>query len=223
MRFGCCLAAFLVLLAATQAQAAPITFSFTGTINGVPLLDPGDPFAGTIGEGTLFSGEFTFDSTVSDGIVDAQTANYTSIGAGFGLSVLIGGNLFTATDALHIGITNDLAGSLDQYLVTAYGGDLTVMLILEDTTGTVFANDNLPLTAPPLSAFAVRSFFLDDPDVDSNQVQLQGAIDGLACVDCGPTAVVPEPATLVLVGSGMAALLRRRFARRQPPQSVERW
>lgn len=75
MRAFAGVAALLILLVAAPAHAASITFSFTGMLTGVPLLDPDDPFGGTIGDGTLFSGEFTFDSTAVDGIADPQTAN----------------------------------------------------------------------------------------------------------------------------------------------------
>ena len=201
-------ASCLLFVWPAAATAMPITFAFSGFLTDDPLLDPDDPFGGTIAAGTTFSGDFTFDSTALDGIADPQTANYTSLGAPFGLSVLIGGNLFTATDALFIGVANDLAGR-DQYLVTGIGGDLTVFLMLEDLTATVFASDALPLTAPPLGAFAIRSFFLDDPDVGGNQVQIQGEIDSLTCASCD-AAVVPEPGTLALFGTGLAALLRRR-------------
>ena len=215
MRIFTIIAALAIGLAAQPATAAPLTFSFSGTIGGVPLLDPVDPFAGTIADGTSFTGTFTFESTAADGIADPQTANYSSIGVLYGLIVDIGGNLFTAGDALHIAVTNDLAGPLDQYLVTGVGGDLTITLGFEDTTATIFGGDGLPQTAPALSGFAVRSFVLDDPDVDGNQVQLQGTIDSLACVDC---ASVPEPATWLLFGTAGIALVRRwRLSQRQSP------
>ena len=47
------LAIAAVLLTAVVVEAAPITFAFTGVVSQDPLLDPDDPFAGTIAFGTL--------------------------------------------------------------------------------------------------------------------------------------------------------------------------
>ena len=47
-----CLLAAVVALATLfgrDAQASPITFDFTGTVTQVPVLDPNDPFGGTLG------------------------------------------------------------------------------------------------------------------------------------------------------------------------------
>ncbi len=65
---------------------------FTGMVSQDPLLDPDDPFGGSIAFGTLFSGSYVFESTTPDGDLSANGGSYTSPGGM--LSVTIGGNDF---------------------------------------------------------------------------------------------------------------------------------
>ena len=76
MRYLCVGVAVFVTLIGADAQASPITFDFSGTVNQVPVLDPSDPFGGTIGFGTAFVGSHTFESTASDLDASATGASY---------------------------------------------------------------------------------------------------------------------------------------------------
>ena len=203
------------------AHAGPITFGFTGTVSQDPLLDPDDPFGGTIAAGTTFSGTYTFESTTPDGDASASGGSYTSSPGS--LSVTIGGNPFVAADLLNIGVLNDAAGS-DFYTVFAQntsGADpFDVSLTLQDTDGTALGGTALLTNAPAFAAFELATLFFNG-QVSGNQVQIDGVLTSLTCltgcVPGGGTGVrVPEPTTLALLGAGLGAVAlgRRRGSRR---------
>jgi len=208
-------AAWLCAGLAEPCAAAPITFAFTGSVNQASF-DPNDPFGGTIGFGTAFSGSYTFESTAADGIPFATNGSYSAFGAPYGFSVTIGAFNFSTPDALSI-TTGD--GVPDQYTVLACEGGpfcfgSSASLFLMDFDGTVFSNDALPIAAPPLSAFEIALFTFNG-FVNGNQTQIQGQLESLVCsAGCGPVGgPVPEPGSLILVGSALmlaASRLRRR-------------
>jgi hypothetical protein len=212
----------LLLSLGGVAQAAPVTLGFTGEVTQDPLLDPDDPFGGSIAFGTLFSGTYTFESTTPDGDVSANGGSYTSPSPPGVLSVTIGGNLFTALDLLNIGVANDFAGS-DFYSVfaqdTGAPDTFDVSLTLQDTDGTVLGGPALLTNAPTFAAFELSTLFLDGLFSD-NQVQILGRLTSLTCVDgCvpggGTGTPVPAPAALILIGAGLAAFILR--PRRRTP------
>jgi hypothetical protein len=200
----------------TGADAAPITFSFTGEVSQDPFLDPEDPFGGTIAFGSVFSGLFTFDSTTADGDPSVNGGSYTSAAGLFSLA--IAGNSFIAADLLNIGMGDDFSGS-DFYTVFAQnttGVDpFDVSLSLQDLQATVFGGALLPTNAPSFAAFELTTLFFSGT-IGGNQVQIDGRLTSLTCTSgCEPgggTGVtpVPEPATVVLVTVGIAALRLRR-------------
>jgi hypothetical protein len=215
---GLALAACLGAGWAVPCAAAPVTYAFTGSVTQA-TFDPNDPFGGTVGVGTAFNGSYTFESTASDNIPFANNGSYASFGAPYQFSVTIGSFTFSTSDALNISVGN---GPADQYSVLACAGGpfcfgSSAALFLEDTDGTVFAGDALPYPAPPLSAFEVALFTFRG-FVNDNQVEIIGQLESLACsAGCEPVGTpIPEPATLTLVASALAALRLRRGRRPVP-------
>jgi hypothetical protein len=194
----------------SSSTAAPITFFFTGAVTQTNF-DPEDPFAGSIVFGTTFSGSFSFESTATDGTPDASTGSWTSpAGAPYRLMVTIGGSVFTATDFLNVGLTDDLPGPLDQYTVLACVtscADFAIEIQFGDTDATVFDGVALPLDAPTFGEFEVVNFAVRG-DVQGNQVEILGRL----------TSLVPEPSTGVLCTMALAALGRCRRLRRSTIQ-----
>ena len=204
-----CLVLLLGLLVApTVADAAPITFTFTGTVTQV---DPDIPFDEPIEFGTPFTGSYVFESTTADGDASANGGSYTSVGGS--LTLTIGGQTFLAADFLNISVGNDFSGS-DFYTVFAQStGGLDVFdisLLLQDLNGTVFGSALLPIDAPPFSAFEVATLALTGMVAD-NQVEILGQLTSLVCTEgCGNTPPpVPEPTTLLLLSTALATMRLR--------------
>jgi hypothetical protein len=191
---------FLLLGLLNAANASTITFQFSGTVTQVPL----DEVFGDIAVGDQILGNASFDSNAVDQIpADPATGSYTAA-APFGITVTIGKHNFDATNFLNIGILN---GFVDQYtaLATDASGDLTVELFLQDNTGTVFNNDHLPSSLPPLTAFTQRDFHLDALFA-GGEIQVDGLLGDV------PVQAVPEPSPVgpVLTCSVLLLALARR-------------
>lgn len=203
----------------SSSEAAPITFGFTGAVTQT-TFDPDDPFDGGIDVDTAITGSYTFESTAADVIPGASTAGYVSpVGAAYRFAVTIGGHAFSTSDFLSIGLANNVAG-VDQYTVLACAGGascpgLMLELFLQDLGGTVFGSAALPLRAPSLGAFEIRTFALRGL-IDDHQIEILGRLASLDCsAGCDPApAPIPEPGTLLPLASGLAVLRARRYQRR---------
>src|ERR1044071_8063240 len=68
------------------ADASPITFNFTGTVTQVPIDDLGTG----VNAFDALIGSLTFDSAAVDAIPTPKSRSYTSNGAGFGMTAMIG-------------------------------------------------------------------------------------------------------------------------------------
>jgi hypothetical protein len=198
--------AFL-LLVASAAHAAPVTFAYAGTVDSA-FLDPAtfpNPAA------TTFSGQFSFDSTATDGIPGGTLGNY--VGSGI---TLARGGLNMGFASVSIGVANNLGG-VDQYLPGFFDAVTSLSIRLEDLQGTVLASDALPLTPPSLAAFEVRMLVFQLSDIDGNLLaDVNGTITSLTCTaGCGTPPPAPEPASLTLLAGGIGALFARRRLRRR--------
>jgi hypothetical protein len=182
------------------ASAGPITFEFTGTVSQVPV----DEVFGDIVPDDAIIGNFTFDSASLDLVPgDPAVGSYQApAGSPYTFNASIAGHSFSASDFLGVGIFN---ASVDQYSVLAKNNLLseTLEIFLQNDTGTVFADDSLPLSPPLLSAFGISPVaFSLDATFDAGEVQVNGTIDSLTCNGCS-AAPVPEPSSAALLTAAL--------------------
>ena len=189
------------------SDAAPITFIYEGAINntgGDPASTPFDFFMGD-----TLRVVYTFESNTSD---NNPSMNGDYLDAIIGISVTVGGNLYTASSGNIIIINNDV--NPDQYLVDItelIGPDVggipvdSFRLIFSDFSHSVFTSDELPVVQPNPSAFSMASLELsyDDHDFPFNSF---GIIIADGTVNSVQISSVPASNDVLLIVSGLIIL-----------------
>jgi len=212
-----CLAAalgFTLLGAVTTAEAAPITFAFTGTVQQVvPAL------SGTFQPGDAFSGSYTFESTTPDTDPSPGFGLYANgmTSLTFTIGSYTGGADCSAAASCNIAVQDGGPGDCaltDCYLVTAkhptgpsVEGVLPTdfALSLLDNSGLALSSDALPLTPPDISNFSITFFGVN---FDDFAFGVQGKLTSLTSQAAG---TVDEPSVLFLVaGAFLGLVLQRR-------------
>jgi hypothetical protein len=182
-------------------RADPVTFQFTGRVSQVPI----DEVFGDIAFGNSITGDFTFESTAVDGVPGdpPHVGSYQApAGLPYVFNVTIAGHSFSASDFLGIGIFN---AAVDQYSVLAQNNlfSESLQIFLQDSSGSVFANDSLPLSPPPLAAFDISPVaFSLDATFAPGEVQVDGYVDSLTCGPGCTATPTPEPSAVpILLGA----------------------
>lgn len=201
----------LVLLLNTNVGAVPVTFEFSGTVidyhNIEGILDP------AIGIGSTFTGSYTFNSDAVDSDTDPRYGHYIyseSAPSGFSMIVMLESEVFQSISSSNAIYTENEV-DFDNYFVAGRfdeGPDIDGATMSLDLKGgpTLLDSDALPLTPPLLERATLWTWFdliyMPEPLSEEQGWDISGTISTLT--------LVPEPATLLFLGFGALALIRRR-------------
>ncbi|MCP5068887.1 MAG: PEP-CTERM sorting domain-containing protein [bacterium] len=202
------------------ANAAPITFNFTGTVTSTSGI--------WVGQGTAVTGFYTYDTALMD---SGSTNDFDQFSAGVAgnelysweFSVSLGAVTRTtasnqnAAGTYHHGLVIFDRASEDRYLIQSavvVASDDFAAISLRDTVGTppdaiAVGTGNLtgvaPTTAPNLSLFdTIAAGTYEERDITGTRV---GTVDfNVTSI----TLAVPEPTTALLFATGLAGLAMRR-------------
>jgi hypothetical protein len=190
--------------------AYTIEIELTGSVTGVD--DPGNLLAGAINVDDIMSGIYRYDSETPD-TNPVQTAGaYSHKTSPYGMYLTVEGLVFQSDPGnvdFGIGIQDGTYGH-DTYLLRSYNNlplpnGVAIEHIswqLDDYAGLALTSDALLLTAPILSEWPGTWAHL--------KINLGQQSSGLVIVEVTSARLVPEPATVLLLGLGAIVLLRTR-------------
>ena len=197
---------------AEPAKAALITIAIEATVDYV--RDEYNYLEGQISPGDIITGTYTYESTTVDTNPSSSVGMYEHDSYPCGIRLTVGGFVFqTDPDSIWfvVEIANDHPWfepdiNRDNYLVGSYNNlplsngtpVSSISWQLDDPAGNALSSTDLPTTAPVLSDW-------------QSEIGLQLYGDRLYGIAGHVTSavVIPEPATLLLLGIG-AFLLRKR-------------
>ena len=198
---------FVFAAVVSATDAAPIHFSFTGTVAGVsprfPFL-PGKALDGTpwsdVEAGDPFEFSFTFDDSTPDSDPSLNLGSYAETISEFSLH--IGGasdNVMVTNGSIGVADNEGPWNDLHDYwkVDVRMRNEVSMYITLDDATETAFSSPALTATLNR-AAFSIREFMVHQGHTGLGFIY--GSID------------VPEPTTLLVALMGIAAgLLRRRI------------
>jgi hypothetical protein len=207
----------LTLGLASAAAATPITFTFTATQVSANAAGAGG-LAETAAQFATISGSISYDLATAASSSNVTVATYPT-GALVVDQFNVGAGVFTSP--LQIRVANDAGLGGDAFTMSnsfALSGMPpgiydSVALRLADTGGTALTSVALPSS---LSLFGLTDTLLFERDqyTATGGSTFVGSTAFLITSIQPAATTVPEPATLILLGSGLAAGLGRRMRKR---------
>ena len=203
---------FSVVLALSVGtlQATLIEINITAEIIGIDDRD--GLLEGKITAGDIMTGSYIYESSCIDSSPSSTGGAYWYYSSPYGISLTSGGFVFqTDPDNVEflIGVDDGTYGH-DTYLLRSYnnlplsnGVEVDhISWQLDDYSGTALSSDALPTTPPVLG------------DWQDNYLRITFGYKGYSTMGVDVTSVelLPEPATILLLGLGGLALLRKRRA-----------
>jgi len=203
---------------ATLAEAELISIGIEGRVTDV--RGDLDLIVGKIKVGDIITGTYTYDSSMSDSQPEGYWGAYEYKTPPNGISLAIDEFLFR-TDPENVDFCITIYNNpptavlFDQILVTSYSNlplsngvvPRLIQIGFFNRGRGPLSSDALPVTAPVLSVWEDEAVYLSvGPGVRGAVVE----------ADITSAILIPEPATLLLLGlGGLALLKKRRFAKRE--------
>ncbi len=203
----------------TPAQAAPVTFQFTVTID--KLEDPGGGlFGGPLKVGDKVQGYFTYETTTPDSEPDATWLGYYQMYGGVSAFGLMTPRPFESHE-FWVNTINDFSGqdslTVQGYVpVTPPGFDDTGYMdfnVIDKTAG-LLSSDAPPANLSQAYVAGLQTWLSFQGTKSDAKYTLIGHLTFDGPTDPPTPPAVPEPASLMLLGSGLLGLVKVRRNRR---------